>query len=696
MKANKRRLAICLSSSHTAPNEYQHMLHSLLPCKVIYSKEYQHGTLFALVFLKQTSVGIMDKQIVFLDQSLQKNSGVTKFTSITDVLNGKIKSFGVGEHLTDEHYKAMFTSEILYCRGDPTIHQDVKAWYPENSGANEDGVASITDDENDEAPAQTPSSGKNPATTPKKRKLQNGDPASVSDFEAVTPVEQVHALRLELEELKQEIEELRTEMDKYADQVTDLSTELADSKGAVREIKERLEKRKSDMRKYRTENDNLKEALTHAENENTTLKQTAELNLKEALTHAEEEIKTLKQALELRNLSISTDDAIMSTRIQVEKPKPVDPDAEEGEEECIEQVMSMGYVPAPSILDIRTRYRRHMQYSKHKRPSAACDTVCNAMKFTYQNAKLLEPMPKAIKSNTELEQLKIQLAKAEEINAKLQQKVDEHNPARETSDDPFILRVWSIGNDPIPTIAELNGCVARAIQADIDFFPADPRVTLAVVHQRLYAYYQMLFYDKKNDPKVPAKPSLQMQLKAAESKMKEMHKQLYMEDGETWIEFYKNKYYSQLITDYATGEPYVNPLTGEVTTKSEKYEEELNKALAKIDEFQMMMPSAQTNLLLASAQKKARQFKRKYRYTKAYLDENHYVSDIEDEFCDSDKVINYLHVYFIQILLSILSQGKDEDSDDELRAGGPRPIVIPYDMASGIPFGFSLAPSTED
>ena len=143
MKLQKRRLAICLLSSHTEPNMYQAEIHKFLPCKVIYSKEYKHGTLFALVLSRQTTVGAMDKQIVFLEQALQKNSESDKFTSISDVLSGKIKSFGVGEHKLDKHYRAIFSTNGHSGRRETIVHSDVKAWYPEV------GIASLTDDDSE-------------------------------------------------------------------------------------------------------------------------------------------------------------------------------------------------------------------------------------------------------------------------------------------------------------------------------------------------------------------------------------------------------------------------------------------------------------------------------------------------------------------------------------------------------------------
>ncbi len=226
-------LVICHSSKPTEPNIYQENLHSLLPCKVIYSKEYQHGTLFALFLQKKTLVGTIDDELTVVDQCMQSNSGVfsTKFTSISNMLSGKIKTFSKKEYKFDEHYRALFSIDGHSGRQDTPVLPDVKAWYPHGNGPNgfQAIIDSIVEDESSETdtpgPAQTQSSGKELATTQKKRKLEN---TNLATDETVTPVEQVHALRLELEELKQEIEELRTEMDKYADQVTDLSTELAD------------------------------------------------------------------------------------------------------------------------------------------------------------------------------------------------------------------------------------------------------------------------------------------------------------------------------------------------------------------------------------------------------------------------------------------------------------------------------------
>jgi hypothetical protein len=140
-----------MSSSHTKQDEYEPMLNSLFKCNVIYSKEYQHGTLFGLEFSKQTYVSKMHKEIVYLDDQMRRN-GPTKFTSICDTLSGKIKSFGSdGEHSVDEHHKAIFATHGAYAGGnEATVHSDVRIWYP-NGVQRVATVEEDADDSEDEA-----------------------------------------------------------------------------------------------------------------------------------------------------------------------------------------------------------------------------------------------------------------------------------------------------------------------------------------------------------------------------------------------------------------------------------------------------------------------------------------------------------------------------------------------------------------
>ena len=156
---------------------------------------------------------------------------------------------------------------------------------------------------------------------------------------------------------------------------------------------------------------------------------------------------------------------------------------------------------------------------------------------------------------------------------------------------------------------------------------------------------------------------------ALNARLAAMHAELFMEDGEKWADFFKRRYYSQMVCDPETGEPRVCPLTGEARSKAAHYETERNEALAKLLELRQRMPSDETTALLGRAQEKARKFKRRYKFLKTYLHEHQYVSGLLDGFCDSDK-------------------GNASESDDDLRPTGPRCVVVVQDV--GVPFGFAV------
>ena len=109
----------------------------MVPCTAIYSKDYQHGTLFAMKLEEQGYVRSMDKEILKLDTTLRRGSTATKFTSISDVLSGKLKSFGHKDHMADEHYRAIFSNGSHAGRKELAVHPDVKIWRPEQPTARE-------------------------------------------------------------------------------------------------------------------------------------------------------------------------------------------------------------------------------------------------------------------------------------------------------------------------------------------------------------------------------------------------------------------------------------------------------------------------------------------------------------------------------------------------------------------------------
>ncbi len=128
----------------STPSEHHKNLHSKIPCEHIYSKEYAHGTLYALVLLKPTAHKTLDRRIVELDNHLMLHTGTmsTKFTSISQIRSGKVKTFGNGEHMIDEHFKAIFSSDHPGGGRELLAHEDVFRWSPpQQTAASSDGKA---------------------------------------------------------------------------------------------------------------------------------------------------------------------------------------------------------------------------------------------------------------------------------------------------------------------------------------------------------------------------------------------------------------------------------------------------------------------------------------------------------------------------------------------------------------------------
>ncbi len=141
LRQQQRKLFICHSSTRVESDSYQKNIHGALPCTVIYSKDYQHGTLFAIKLLKRLEVSRIDTAISDLDKQMQEVTGVfkTKFTSISDIMSGKIKTFGHRERKVDMHYLEIFSPEGHPGQSDTEVLPGVKSWSPGGAGPADDG-----------------------------------------------------------------------------------------------------------------------------------------------------------------------------------------------------------------------------------------------------------------------------------------------------------------------------------------------------------------------------------------------------------------------------------------------------------------------------------------------------------------------------------------------------------------------------
>lgn len=67
-----------------------------------------------------------------LDRMLMRANGdsSTRFTSVSDIMDGKVKTFGLSEHIGDEHFRAIFTSGAPGGGRELTVSPDVEKWIP--------------------------------------------------------------------------------------------------------------------------------------------------------------------------------------------------------------------------------------------------------------------------------------------------------------------------------------------------------------------------------------------------------------------------------------------------------------------------------------------------------------------------------------------------------------------------------------
>lgn len=174
---------------------------------------------------------------------MQKLTGVstTRFTSISDMLSGKIKTFGHNEAKLDMHYNELFSGEGHPGQLDAKVVPGTNLWSPEGSVPADDsalvdneeesedevdmqsGGNDTVFEENENTQSSDPKpSGKRRADVSsiddlKKMRLSDGDPGSVAGEERA--LEEVHRLQTELVKckadevtFKAEIEELKEKL----------------------------------------------------------------------------------------------------------------------------------------------------------------------------------------------------------------------------------------------------------------------------------------------------------------------------------------------------------------------------------------------------------------------------------------------------------------------------------------------------
>jgi hypothetical protein len=211
----KRGIVICQSSQ---PSSYHSMINAKLPCDVIYSKEYDHGTLYALKLSNRMSHKSISEKLDLVDKSMRSLGSPerTRFRSINnDPFGGKIKTFEVGEHGGDPYYCAIFKTIAPGGGRKLEAHDDVVKWVCADGGA--DAVFDEIDEsgEDEDEDIQTPDPKPNGKRRAEVSSIELSKKLRVSDGDSVAGEEsalEVQRLREELDGSKAEIKELKKEI----------------------------------------------------------------------------------------------------------------------------------------------------------------------------------------------------------------------------------------------------------------------------------------------------------------------------------------------------------------------------------------------------------------------------------------------------------------------------------------------------
>ena len=95
----------------TRPSEFHNMLVSITKAEIVYSKEYDGGTLYALIHTHpKKKHSTLDKNISAMDVILKTatNTSTTFFKSISPHYEGKVKTFENNEHIDDPLFHVIF------------------------------------------------------------------------------------------------------------------------------------------------------------------------------------------------------------------------------------------------------------------------------------------------------------------------------------------------------------------------------------------------------------------------------------------------------------------------------------------------------------------------------------------------------------------------------------------------------------
>ena len=113
----------------TTSSTYEEIFYKYIKCDVIYSKDWEDGTLYCLFHSNPSkSHSTLDHALTKIELDINPSSPV--FQCISSVMSFKVKTFSHQQHVHDQHYNAIFTNPVPGSNKERQVHAGVRMWKP--------------------------------------------------------------------------------------------------------------------------------------------------------------------------------------------------------------------------------------------------------------------------------------------------------------------------------------------------------------------------------------------------------------------------------------------------------------------------------------------------------------------------------------------------------------------------------------